>query len=103
MGRKERGGEERQKRRGESRSSAPGAGRAAAAGRALGRLLRRPLREGRAISELGALRCQPGHHLTLGRLAPDTAPAARALPAVGGERRGRGNGARRQRPRRRGA
>lgn len=39
----------------------------------------------------------------IGRLAPDAAPAARALPAVGGERRGRGDGARRQRPRRRGA
>lgn len=56
-GGKERGGEEGEKRRGETHSGAPGAGRAAAASRALERLLRRPLREGRAISELGALRC----------------------------------------------
>ncbi|XP_032300177.1 translation initiation factor IF-2-like [Coturnix japonica] len=56
-------------------------------GRALGRLLRRPLGERRGISELGALRCQPGHHLTLGRLALDAASPALAPPAVGGEQR----------------
>lgn len=57
------------------------------AGRALGRLLRRPLGERRGISELGALRCQPGHHLTLGRLALDAASPALAPPTVGGEQR----------------
>lgn len=89
-----REGERRRGKRGEAggknRGDAPGAGPAAAASRALGRLLQRPLRERRVISELGALRCQPGHHLTLGRLALDAASPALAPPTVGGEQRRQG-------------